>query len=229
MEPEIARYRPHAHQRGEDTRRRILETAIEIFGSHEYDGASTRLLAERAGVNLPAIQYYFGSKEGLYRAAIDCIIADIDGQMAPVAERVATALVDPNAAPPQFLALLFDMLDTFAVLVLGSDQSDSRKRLIARAEIESSAALDGLHHSVMQRVFTPCAALVGRLLNQPAEDEHVVLRTMTLLGQITVFCKSGPQRALGWSVFDEDRVRAVQALVRQQTEAIIRSAGGIGL
>jgi TetR/AcrR family transcriptional regulator, regulator of cefoperazone and chloramphenicol sensitivity len=227
MESEIARYRPSTHQRGEDTRRRILETAIEIFGTYEYDGASTRLLAERAGVNLPAIQYYFGSKEGLYRAAIDTVIADIDRQMAPVAERVATALADPDAAAPTLLALLLDMLDAFAALVLDGDPLQSRKRLIARAEIESSTALDALYHGMMRRVFTPCAALVGRLLHQPAADEQVMLRTIALVGQITIFCKAGAQCALDWRVYDEDRVRQIQTIVRQQTEAIIRCAGGV--
>jgi len=60
-----ARYRPGTDPRGEDTRRRILETAIEVFAREGYEGTSTRELAAAAGVNLPAIQYYFGSKEGL--------------------------------------------------------------------------------------------------------------------------------------------------------------------
>ena len=70
------RQRPKTQTRGEDTRRRILAAALDIFAAEGYEGASTRHLAERAGVNLPAIQYYFGSKEGLYRA----VIGDIDGR-----------------------------------------------------------------------------------------------------------------------------------------------------
>ena len=59
------------HQRGEDTRGRILEAALELFAASGFEGASTRTIAERAGVNLPAIQYLFGSKEGLYRAVVE--------------------------------------------------------------------------------------------------------------------------------------------------------------
>ena len=75
-----------------DTRRRILDTALEVFAAEGYEGASTRLLAERAGVNLPAIQYYFGSKEGLYRAVIDSIVEHTEAHMAPLAARVKAAL-----------------------------------------------------------------------------------------------------------------------------------------
>ena len=70
--PAAGRLRPPMQQRSEDTRLRILQAALEVFAAEGYDGASTRTLAQRAGVNLPALQYYFGSKEGLYRAVIDC-------------------------------------------------------------------------------------------------------------------------------------------------------------
>ena len=84
-----------AQSRGEDTRRRILETALQVFATEGYEGASTRQLAERAGVNLPAIQYYFGSKEGLFRAVIDSIIERTETHMAPLAVEVKGALADP--------------------------------------------------------------------------------------------------------------------------------------
>ena len=65
MNHSVLRQRTGAYARGEDARRRILEAALEMFATVGYEGTSTRHLAERAGVNLPAIQYYFGSKEGL--------------------------------------------------------------------------------------------------------------------------------------------------------------------
>ncbi|MEA2815035.1 MAG: TetR/AcrR family transcriptional regulator, regulator of cefoperazone and chloramphenicol, partial [Rhodospirillaceae bacterium] len=82
----FGRGRPATQARGEDTRRRILETALDLFAAQGYEGASTRQIAEGAGVNLPAIQYYFGNKEGLYRAIIDDITADTDRHMAALAE-----------------------------------------------------------------------------------------------------------------------------------------------
>ena len=51
MSAETRHYRPGTHPRGEDTRQRLVETATEIFAIHGYEGASTRMLAERAGVD----------------------------------------------------------------------------------------------------------------------------------------------------------------------------------
>ncbi|MGE0383178.1 MAG: TetR/AcrR family transcriptional regulator [Gammaproteobacteria bacterium] len=53
--------------RSEDTRRRIIEAAFEVFAERGYDGALTREIAKRAGVNHPLIIYHFKSKFGLWK------------------------------------------------------------------------------------------------------------------------------------------------------------------
>ena len=54
---------------GEQSRERLLHSALALFAEHGYAKTSTRQLAEAAGTNLAAISYYFGDKAGLYRAA----------------------------------------------------------------------------------------------------------------------------------------------------------------
>jgi TetR/AcrR family transcriptional regulator len=52
----------------ERTKRKLLEAAMTEFAEHGYGGARVGAIAERAGVNKQLISYYFGGKEGLYRA-----------------------------------------------------------------------------------------------------------------------------------------------------------------
>lgn len=52
----------------ERTKRRLLEAAMTEFAANGYDGARVGDIASRAGVNKQLISYYFGGKEGLYRA-----------------------------------------------------------------------------------------------------------------------------------------------------------------
>jgi TetR/AcrR family transcriptional regulator, regulator of cefoperazone and chloramphenicol sensitivity len=214
------RYRPGTHTRGEDTRRRILETALEIFASEGYEGASTRHLAERAGVNLPAIQYYFGSKEGLYRAVIESIIEGTEAHMAPLTSKVRQALADPGTTREQCLELLCAMLESFLALVSGGKQVESKRLLFARAEVEETPGLDQLHENGMRQIFQPCLELAGRLLGRSTEDPETLLRTLTLFGQVTIFCDKAVRRVLNLGEFSEERVRAIQALVRANTRAI---------
>lgn len=56
---------------GTETRRAILEAALDLFAERSFDGASTRVIAERAGVTQPLLNYHFAGKEELWRAAVD--------------------------------------------------------------------------------------------------------------------------------------------------------------
>ncbi len=219
------RYRPGARQRGEDTSRRILETALSLFAAEGFDSASTRAIAEHAGVNLPAIQYYFGSKEGLYRAAIAHIGEQAADAITPIAARVQTALATGTPSRARLIDLLCEMVDALVTLFLDENLPgrESRSLFVSRVEIEHTAALDPLNEIMRQKVLAPTSALVGRLLGRPAGDEEVVLRTLMILGQAKIFCSGSVVRALGWDTVGERRVAAVKALVHQHTRAICRS------
>jgi AcrR family transcriptional regulator len=54
-----------------DTQERLLRAMLETIYDYGIEKATTRRIAERAGVNLQLIQYHFGGKDGLLQAAQD--------------------------------------------------------------------------------------------------------------------------------------------------------------
>jgi AcrR family transcriptional regulator len=52
------------------TRTALLEAARELFARAGYDGTSIRAITARAGANLGAVTYHYGSKERLYEAVL---------------------------------------------------------------------------------------------------------------------------------------------------------------
>jgi AcrR family transcriptional regulator len=60
-----------------DTRERILRAALQTFSEQGFDGATTREIAARAGVNLGLIKYYFDTKLLLWKAAVDRAFATL--------------------------------------------------------------------------------------------------------------------------------------------------------
>lgn len=52
--------------KGEDAKRNILRAANKVFARYSYKAASTRKIAEEAGIEHPLIHYYFGSKKRLF-------------------------------------------------------------------------------------------------------------------------------------------------------------------
>lgn len=54
-----------------DKRGAILDAAEKLFAELGFDGASTRLIAKEADVNMAMLNYYFGGKEGLFLAVFE--------------------------------------------------------------------------------------------------------------------------------------------------------------
>lgn len=78
-------------RRGEDTKDRILEEACKLFAERGYRDATHSEICSRAGSNVASINYYFGSKENLYRAVFDHLrqkverICPLHGNLPPTA------------------------------------------------------------------------------------------------------------------------------------------------
>jgi TetR/AcrR family transcriptional regulator len=81
-------------QRGIDTRERIVAAAVSAFADLGFDGATTRDIAERAGVNQGLITYHFAGKLALWQAAMD----DVFGRLRAHFAAQAAALADADPA-----------------------------------------------------------------------------------------------------------------------------------
>jgi AcrR family transcriptional regulator len=56
---------------GADTRGALLAAARAVFAERGFEGATVRLIAERAGVDPAMVNHWFGGKEALFTAALD--------------------------------------------------------------------------------------------------------------------------------------------------------------
>ncbi|HEX8608740.1 MAG TPA: TetR/AcrR family transcriptional regulator, partial [Pedobacter sp.] len=75
-----------------DKRVSILEAAEKLFSELGYEGASTRQIAKEAGANMAMINYYFGSKEGVFMEIMSQRIADFKHQLNEIKETKATVM-----------------------------------------------------------------------------------------------------------------------------------------
>lgn len=54
-----------------NAKQRLLEAALALFAQRGLEGTTVRDIALKAGLNISLISYYFGGKEGLYRAILE--------------------------------------------------------------------------------------------------------------------------------------------------------------
>jgi AcrR family transcriptional regulator len=112
--------RATAAETSSDTPERILRAALEAFSENGFDGATTRDIAARAGVPLGLLQYHFGGKPKLWRAAVDRAFAvlrsgldDVLADPGPADDRERLGLlirahVQFVARNPEFVRLMHD-------------------------------------------------------------------------------------------------------------------------
>jgi AcrR family transcriptional regulator len=83
-----------------ETRGDILEVARRRFLAEGYDGVSLRSIAAEAGVDVALISYHFGSKKGLFGAAMalavnpaELLARELDGPLNSLPERIVRTVV----------------------------------------------------------------------------------------------------------------------------------------
>jgi AcrR family transcriptional regulator len=142
------------------TREDILEAARSLFASLGYDGATTRRIADEAGVDSALIAYHFGSKEQLFVAVHELPINPsdlallIDGRDDEIGERVAR----------------------FSMTMLAAD--DSTAVSLMRASASNPAAAEMLREFIERTMVDPIAEQTG----MQDSRERVALVAAQILG-----------------------------------------------
>lgn len=219
----IKRRHPEAggYARGEETRARIINTALRVFGEEGFNAASTRQIAADAGVNPPALQYYFGGKEGLHRACAQHIIDRMLTIISP-ALNGARAIRRP-AQRDQAIDALCAVLDAMADGLVAAG-SESWSRFIMRGKADGAGpAMGMLRQNIGHPIMQVVAQLIGVVMGRDPADEIIRIKAAAILGQVTTFHtnRESTMEALKWVDFDAQRLQMIKTVIREHTQAIL--------
>lgn len=222
------RHRAEAsYARGEETRRRIIEVAIRLFAERGFEGASTREIAKAAGVNAPALQYYFDNKEGVYRACAEYIAESSRAHFAPVVTRTEAVLEDPAATPDQVFEAFGEMLDALTDFQLLPDDAEYRRLFIAHEQVGHAPGVlfELFDSTVRPRMGEVSARLVARYCGLKPTDPMLPMRVMMLCGQVMVFSlgKRTMLTKLRWDQFGPDEVAMIKRAAREHARVLMES------
>jgi TetR/AcrR family transcriptional regulator, regulator of cefoperazone and chloramphenicol sensitivity len=215
------------YPRGEETRARIVMAALALFGERGFDGASTRDIAERAGVNAPAIGYYFDNKEGVYLACVEHIVSRVWAHMATTVEAAEAVLAAPHADDDALIEAYCAIQARIAEFMFTSTESNDWRLFMAReqAGLGPSTGFEMIEKRISRHMTSVTAGLVGRLLGRPADDEETLIRTLTLNGPLLVF-HTHCRKSLGvlkWDAINAERLAKLMSIVKQHTMTLLRS------
>ena len=214
------------YARGGETRTRIVLTALKLFGEKGFDGASTRDIATDAGVNAPALQYYFDSKEGLYVACVEHIVDRVWELLGDVVTR-AEELLESKADDETLIEAFCAMQARTSEFMFTSQEAHDWRLFMARLQAGGGpqAGFQVFFERANKRMIAVTAGIVGRLIGLPASDDETKVRTMALHGQLRSFqvVKRSALAALNWDAVDGPRLELLQRVVREHTITLLRA------
>lgn len=221
---------PLKKRRGDATRQALIEAAVSVFGRDGFHAASTRALAEAAGVNQALIGYHFGGKDELYLAAIDHIAQRITQRMGPLAKEIGDlvhalegdAAGQPAADGNVYLSLLHRITDALAQM-LTDPESTAWARLILREQQDPSPAFEVLYGGLMGRLLALTTHLAGRVRGIDPQSVEAHLLAITIFGQVLVVraARAAVLRHMNWPRFEAEHIQRIQSLVRRNVTAIL--------
>jgi AcrR family transcriptional regulator len=213
------------YARGDETRQRIIDAAILLFGEHGYKGASTRDIATAAGVNAPALQYYFENKEGLYKACAEYITDDLQARFAPPMRQAKLALkshADADTLIEAYLGIQSMTLDSVLIPTHLSKGQLVGRELAGEAPNVTSVMLQQKMKKPVNKLLLE---LLARIMGTKPNEAITRIRLLTLKGLVLGFYY--PPGAcldlLGWKEIDAARSRLIKEDVRQQTRTLLSS------
>ena len=171
--PSEAPQPPVERRGGEETRRRLLDSAVEVFADRGYHAATLSEIAARAGLTTGAVYSTFGSKRALLIAACSEAAGDggtgaaLSGASSLRAALEGLALDSArNGLNPATLRLLKMQVEVLK-LGLREPQVLSAMAVSGRQQLESAS-----------RLIEELAAREGTTLPMPARELAILLSAM---------------------------------------------------
>jgi TetR/AcrR family transcriptional regulator, regulator of cefoperazone and chloramphenicol sensitivity len=168
---------PRARSDGEASRQRLLLAALRLFAGQGFARTSIREIAAAAHVNVGAISYYFGDKQGLYRAAFT--------------EPLGSARDDIPLFSNPALSLREALLGLFTGFVAPLKQCED-VRLCTRLHMREMVEPTGLWAEEINTGIRPyqqaLVDLLRRHLGLPAEDDALHRLAFSIVAQGVFLC-----------------------------------------
>ncbi|MFH1719500.1 MAG: CerR family C-terminal domain-containing protein [Planctomycetota bacterium] len=213
----------NSHSRPDQTRDRLIQAGLEIFAEHGFNAATTRMLSSPAGVNLAAIPYHFGGKEGLYQAVVRHIAQVALSRLEKADVHIEQLLQNDHAVDMELLEALEGLYLALARFLVGSGEADLFGPIIIREQMRPTAAFAILYESMIESQARYAAQLIGRLLHKDADDPEIILRTHALFGQVLAFraARATVLRRMGWQTISEDQVEQICQAISRNVRAVL--------
>lgn len=164
----------------ETTQQKLIKAAIKVFAEKGFRDATVRQICKQAGTaNINAINYYFGSKEQLYKHILELIFAEYDKQ----------APKDfPDKTPEEQLKIY---ISTFCKILYQEGDSDITAILVEEFT-KSSPFLEEMVDTFNRPRVRKLLKMLKGLLGERATDDMARDCLVSVSGQLLYYSFARP-------------------------------------
>ena len=162
-----------------DSETKILTAAEQVFAEKGLKGARVKEIAELSGVNPALINYYFKSKENLYRTVIENFFMRV--------ERLAVSIMEEEI---DARAKLYKLIE-FGIDLLG--ESEYVARIFVREFVDCGVYSELIIKRYLRRIFATAQRLVPQEEGEGEMSEAQIMHFIfSAMGAMSLFYISGP-------------------------------------
>ncbi|MCG8400245.1 MAG: TetR/AcrR family transcriptional regulator [Firmicutes bacterium] len=133
-------------QRKQQTRRKILDAALQVFAEVGFEAASLAAIAKRCGVQKALVQYHFETKDKLWKAAIGQLWAELR-------DALPNYLRQPAGADHKSMTQQSDIRRLFKQIILFARDHPAWVGIMFREASAPGPRLDWLVEHYLQQDF----------------------------------------------------------------------------
>jgi len=165
----------------DDPRHRILRAAGQEFAEHGFEAATVRDICLAAGVNVAAVNYYFGDKQRLY----------IESVKHAHEERVRQVPLPEWAGGTPAAQRLHDFVDNMLERMLGFGQPPWQVRLMMREVLHPTEACRELVEDYIRPHFALLVSILDELVGGRLAPPELRRVAMSIIGQCFLYRAAG--------------------------------------
>jgi AcrR family transcriptional regulator len=163
---------PGRREDGATTKAQILEAAGEVFAEKGFDRATGKEIAERAGSNSAAVNYYYGGIEGLYADVL------VEAHRRLLTYDKIVALAESPGEPTEKLKSLIGLI---ARRITGPESSSWALRVLSREILSPSSVFPVLVKQEILPKKLVVTGIIGEILDRPHDDPVVTRCTLNII------------------------------------------------
>ena len=163
-----------------EIREKLLKAAEEIFALKGFKEAGIREITRKAGCNVAAVNYYFGSKKNLYLTVVKEL-------WLPRSQRLREEFLKRAREKKDLGGVIEALADAFFSSPFSEEEIWRHRRLLAHELVHSTEALNIMVKEGLIPFFEAVRSHLVSLAPKGVSEKSMKMAVLSILGQIIYF------------------------------------------